>query len=269
MEKIGIIAGEDRLPKIVIDYCINNNIEPFIIKISSQSDANYQDYSNVIFVKIGAVGKAVSYLNRHQVKNLLIVGRISRPDNIFKTKVDLKGGKLLAKLAMNKIFGDNNLLSSIKDFLINEGFELLSLNKFMPDDLFFKPGLASKTKLSDNDSDNIKLGRDLIEMLSEFDVGQSVIVEGKRIIAIEAAEGTDGMLARAANLVKFEGCLVKTTKTNQITEIDLPCIGLETVKNALTAKVKVIAVQASGTIIIDKEQVLEFINQKKMKLVAF
>jgi DUF1009 family protein len=86
MERVAIIAGEDDLPRLVIDYCVKNNIEPFIVKISSDSDSLYLDYPNICFVEIGKVGKILSYLKRHQVKKMLIVGRIQRPDNIFKVK---------------------------------------------------------------------------------------------------------------------------------------------------------------------------------------
>jgi DUF1009 family protein len=170
---------------------------------------------------------------------------------------------------MNKIFGDNSLLVNIKEFVIAEGFELLALNKFMRNELFFSPGTISKDLPNGDDLSNIKLGRDLIDKISEFDVGQAVIVEGGRIIAIEAAEGTDNMLERASNLVRFEGCLVKAAKKNQIVEIDLPCIGPETVRKANEAKIKMVAIEASKTLVIDKDQVLNFVNKKKMKLVAF
>lgn len=269
MEKIAIIAGEEELPRLAINYCIKNDIEPFIVKISSQSDSFYQDYKNVCFIEMGKIGEAISYLKKHQVKKMLIVGSLARPDNIFKIKVDVKGAKLLARLAMNKILGDDNLLRNIKDFLIKEGFELLALNSFMKDEFFFEVGTLSASSLSNEEVSNIALGRDLIDKLSEFDVGQAVIIEGKRIVAIEAAEGTDGMLARAGNLVKSKGYLIKAAKRNQILEIDLPCIGPETMRKAYEANIKIIAIEAEKTVVINKEEVLSFVAKNKMKLIAF
>jgi len=268
MDKLGIIAGEDNLPKQVIEYCKKRNIEPYIIKITSESDDAYVRYENVVCLKIGMVGEAISYLKKHQVKEIIFAGRVKRPDSIFKVKVDVMGAKLLAAITINKIFGDNNILLKVKDFFVSEGFNMLSLNEFMKDELFFKPGILSKLKPTAEDERNIKLGIDLINAISSFDVGQVVVVEEKRIIAIEGAEGTDGLIERCRSLVKNDGCLVKFSKAGQISEVDLPCIGLDTIKNAHAAKIKLIAIEAGKTIIINKDEVLKYIDEKKMKLVV-
>ena len=268
MDRLGIIAGEGSLPIQVIEYCNKRNIEPYILKITSETDATYQQYKNMLYIKVGMIGEAIAYLKSHQIKEIIFAGRVERPDSIFKLKVDAKGAKLLASLAINKIFGDNNILLKVKDFFIAEGFYLISLNEFMKDELFFKPGVISKLKPNNDDNHNIELGRDLIKTISGFDVGQAVVVEEKRIIAIEGAEGTDNMIERCASLVKGGACLIKFSKIDQITEVDLPCIGVETIKKAHLAKIKVIAIEAGKTIVINKDEVLEYINSKKMKLVA-
>jgi DUF1009 family protein len=269
MRKIGIIAGEGQLPKSVISHCIQHNIAPFIIKISSQSDAEYQIYDDVCFVKLGMVSKALAYFKKHGVRELVLAGRISRPKSLFSVSVDIKGAALLGKLALNHIFGDDHLLVSVKDFLNEEGFDILSLNNFMSEELFCTAGVLSILNPNEEDLINLALGKDCLQAIAKFDVGQALLVAGKRIIAIEAAEGTDNMLARSRHLITGRCCMIKAAKANQITEIDLPAIGVETIKLACAAGVTLIAIEASKTIVIDKVAVLDMINSNKMILMAF
>lgn len=268
MKKLGIIAGEDSLPKEIINYCLSNNIEPFIVKISSDSDASYQQYEKVIFVNIGQPGKAIDFFKNNQVKDIVFAGKILRPKNILKIKVDVKGASLLKKIAMSKIFGDNNLLASVKNFFIAEGFKVHAAHKLVKE-LVLQPGILSKKKPSAMAMKNIEIGRDLIKTISKFDVGQAVIVEDGRIIAIEAAEGTDKMIERSSGLIEgVDACLIKAPKHEQINEIDLPCVGLQTFICAHQAKISIIAIKAGETLLLDNEKVLEFVDENKMVLVA-
>jgi len=268
MKKLGIIAGEDNLPKVVIEYCKSQNIVPYLVKISSASDQDYQHHENIIFANIGQPGKAIDFFKNNDVKHIMFVGKVPRPANVLKLKVDIKGAALLKQIALNKIFGDNHLLIEIKNFFISHGFEVLALNHFMKE-LFLQPGIISTKKPIKSALKNIEIGIDLIKGISKFDIGQAVIVEDGRILAVEAAEGTDEMIDRSKVLISSEeACLIKIPKHKQISEIDLPCVGLLTIIKAREAKISTIAIKSHTTILLDRKEVLEFINKQKMCLVV-
>ena len=268
MNKIGIIAGEGNLAHIMTKACIKKDIQPFIIKISSASDREFSSYENIIFVKIGEVKKLIEFLKFNDVTKIIFAGKINRPRNFLEIKVDNVGAKLLARITANKIFGDNNILLKVKEFFSEQGFETISLPDIMSE-LVTSPGVLSKKLPSENDLANIKLGVDVINSISAFDIGQSIIVADKRVVAIEGAEGTDEMIRRSAQYIALnDGYLVKLPKIGQIKEIDLPCVGINTVKLAHKAGIKGIVVRSGATILLDRLQVIEFVDKYDIFLLS-
>ena len=162
---------------------------------------------------------------------------------------------MLAKILANKILGDDAVLSTVIKFFEKQGFKFLRIDELL-DCVISKKTILTKTAPSLENLDDIKLGVEAVKYFSRFDVGQSLVIAQKQIIAVEALEGTDEMIKRCKNL-RANSVLVKMKKPKQSVKADLPTIGVETIKNCAAAGIKGIAIQANSTLVLDKENVIK------------
>ena len=255
---IGVLAGNGALPKLISEYCLKNNIRSYYAFIDIEPGFSLkQDH---IVTSIGKVGAILNFFKKSQVTHIILAGGVTKP-NFHKLKVDFKGGILLSLILKNKLLGDNSLLTTIITYLEKFNYQIISVDDLLPN-LHLSVGHNNNVGFNKKLTSNIDFGVELINNLSPFDVGQSVIIQNNRVIAIEAVEGTDNMIKRAKNLIDDNphtpAILVKLKKTSQDKRVDLPTIGIKTIKNLLDSKIKGIILDAQNTIVIDKEKVTKF-----------
>lgn len=232
LENLGIIAGGGTLPSevacIYTKYCSG---KCFIAAISDVAVEKFLHNYNYQYFAIGAAGKILKYFKKNKVKNIVLVGNIKRPD-IKSLKPDIYGAKLIAKILMQKILGDDHVLRIISDEIEKNGFNVVS-----PRDILFvdqkQSNVCTKNKPSKQDIIDIEIGISVLSSLGELDVGQAVIVCNGYVLGIEAAEGTDNLIERCAALRKEKkgGVLIKISKKHQDQRLDLPTIGITTINN--------------------------------------
>jgi len=257
--KIGIIAGNGLLPISLAENFVKQGGQCYIAILedaSVQSDL-YKNFSHEFF-KIGMVGAIIKYFRKHNVTNLIFAGGVNRP-NLRSIKVDLIGSALLACILKQKFLGDDKVLTIISNFLIQEGFTIISSYEILNGN----NNIITKVIPSSQDIIDIKLGVQLLNKIGEMDVGQSVIVEDGYILGIEAAEGTDNLIKRCTVLRKNPtgGVLVKMMKNSQNDKIDIPTIGLKTIENLAIYGYKGVSMQQNKVIIIDPQNVCELANK--------
>ena len=270
MNKIAIIAGGGNLPVKLKEHLLNNKLDFVIFAIIGEADSvlleNVKDY---LWINIGELGFILRELEKREIKQIVFAGKVNKP-NLLNLKVDSLGAKFLARLVKAKFLGDDTILSSLTKFLEEKKFEVLGAQQIMQ-------GLTTKaenfTVLAPDEQDNIdiELGIKLLNTIGELDIGQSVVIENAMILAVEAIEGTDEMLKRAAQLKRSllsSGVMVKSAKINQELRMDLPTIGLNTIKNAYLAKLKGILIQAEKTIFLDQDEVINFADRHRMFVCA-
>ncbi len=269
IQSIAIIAGRGDLPKLTIEKCQKDNIKFQLFLISSEEyDHDYSQYQPYV-LKYGEIAKFLEICQEHQIANIIMVGGVTKPD--FKSiTVDKKSAILLTKILAKKILGDDAVLKTVVSFFEKEGFKIIKVNDLLEDILAQKGNLTVSVPDS-SDNNNIKIAKNAIEALSQFDIGQSLIVAQQQIIAVEAAEGTDNMINRIGTLdvdYKNSAILVKLSKKNQSKKVDLPTIGLQTIKNCIDNNISGIAIESGKTIIVDKEQVIALANDNKIFITA-
>lgn len=258
---LGIFAGRGSLPQLLIQDCQKNN-RPFKLFLleSEEYDIDYSAY-NPSILPYGSVGHFLDLLHQDNVKELIFVGAVNKPT--FATlKVDKKGAMLVAKILANKILGDDAVLRAVVKFFEKEGLKILRVDALL-DCIISKKAVLTQTHPTKENLNDIALGMKAIQTFSRFDVGQSVVVGQKQIIAIEAIEGTDEMIKRCQNLAveyKKNAVLVKMKKRKQSMKADMPTIGVDTVVNCAQSGIAGIAIQANSTLVLDKEAVIEKAN---------
>ena len=178
--------------------------------------------------------------------------------------------EIVSKFARTKNHGDDALLRLLVNELELEGFHVVGIDEILGQKSTAPVGVFSIHKPTASDQDDILLGVEVAKDLGRLDVGQSVVVQQKVILGVEAIEGTDSLLHRCANLRRdgVGGVLVKVKKPNQERRADLPTIGSKTVKLASEANLKGIAVEADETLIVDYDKVVQEAKDKGLFLIG-
>lgn len=257
-KKLGIFAGRGQLPQILIDDCVKKNRQFVLFLLEGEKYENDYSEFNPTVIAYGEMERFLKILSENSVKELVFIGGVTKP-NFSQLKVDKTGAILLAKILANKILGDDAVLSAVLKFFETRGFKVLRIEQLL-DCVVSTKGVLTQIKPNSEDLEEIALGKKAINHFSHFDVGQGIVVAQRQIIAIEALEGTDAMIKRCQDL-RQNSILVKMKKKRQNAKVDLPTIGVETIKNCAKSNIKGIAIQASSTLIIDKEKVIETANE--------
>lgn len=257
-DKIGLIAGNGKLPDEIIKSCLANGRPIFVIYLqgSSPEPEALKDLPH-IKLSIGSVGKAISLLRHEGVKYLVMAGGLKRP-KLMGLKPDAGGLKLLAKISTAKFSGDNSLLVTVIKFFEASGFIILGAHEILGR-VVVTEGVMGKCEPNKSALQDVNLGVEIAKTIGNLDIGQGVVVQSGVVLGVEAIEGTDALLERCASL-KLDGAggvLVKMKKPMQDSRIDLPTIGVDTIVNAHKAGLRGIAVEAGSALILEKEKVVE------------
>jgi len=268
-EPIAIFAGSGLMPKILIESCEKRNQRFIIFTLKNQKyEIDYSSY-NPIAVEYGEVSKFLRIIKEHNIKNLIFVGGVTKP-NFSKIKADKKTALLVAKILANKVLGDDSVLSTVVKFFKKEGLKVIAIND-MIDCVLDKKGVLTSKKPTNYELEEIAFGVKVLKTTSKFDIGQSLLVAQKQIIALEAVEGTDAMIKRCKDLgveYRDEAILVKVKKSRQSKKVDLPTIGVDTIINCSESGIKGLAIEAKATLIVRKEEVIKKANELGLFIVV-
>jgi len=266
---LGLIVGESSLPKFLIAKLIKNKKKFIILNLTKNNI--YKKYNYSYSLKITQLGKAISILKKKNCKRVILIGKVIRPE-ISLLKFDRKTLLYLPRLYTAFKKGDGSILKEIIKIFKENKIKVINSMSFTPE-LVFEDKNINNTIVSDNDKKSIFKGIDIIKSLSKFDIGQSVIVNNGYVLAIEGPEGTNEtikrsyLLAKKYNL-KNKSILIKFPKKDQDLRVDLPTIGLETIKTCIKANIKGIAIKKSQNIMMDKNKIINLIKKNNFFITA-
>ena len=259
-KKLGMIAGGGMMPVEIIKHCNNTGVEIFVIGIEPYASEDQLKDAPHSFAKMAEAGKMLKAFKDNNVYNIVLAGGIKRPS--FKEMIpDWEGVKLMAKLAIKKM-SDDSMFRAVMDEIEKHGFKVVGIEEVVPE-MLFSEGLYGKVKPSSEDMDDIQRGITVAKALGAVDVGQAVVVQEGMVLAVEAVEGTDMMLSRAATVKKAGKApvMVKVLKPGQDMRVDLPAIGLQTIEQLKKYGIKGIAVEAGGILLIEREAVIKMADE--------
>lgn len=256
-EKIAVIAGSGKLPQLIINELIKQKISFIILAIHENADEELLRGHKHYLITPGKVKPILKTMSDEKITSVVFAGDIKRP-GLLSLKVDSIGLSVMARITASKIHGDNSALSIIAKFLEEHGLKVISPNSILPS-LLTPAGILGKIKPDQDDLKDIEIGKIVLAKLSDMDIGQATIVENSYVLGIEAAEGTDSLIKRCADLKREtmrKGVLVKMKKTMQDKRLDLPTIGTNTIDYVYKANLRGIAVNTNGSIIISLPEVI-------------
>ena len=252
--KIAIIAGSGDLPLKIIEKLENLGKSYVVASIKDQGPSDKPSF------EIGAIGQILEFIKAKNAKEILFCGAVKRP-SLLSLKLDSTGKKWLKALGVRAFLGDDALLKGIKKLLEKEGLSIISPQSILGT-LLTPSGILTNSRPTDRDLQDIARGLFVLNTLSKTDVGQAVVVQEGVVLGIEAAEGTSRLIKRCLDLKISEigGVLVKTSKINQDTAIDLPTIGKNTILEAKNSNLSGIALGANMSQIIGFDETIEAAN---------
>jgi len=262
MSPLGLIAGGGDLPKAIAQSVREAGRDVFVVALLGSAEEWVQDFAHDT-ASIGEVGKVVKVLKGVGVTDIVLAGQIVRP-KFSELKLDMKGAMVAPRIIAAARKGDDALLRAVVEALERDGFKALGAQEAAPG-LLAPEGVLGRIKPDAGDQEDIAAAFKIVRCLGELDVGQAAIVCDGLPLVVEAAEGTDAMIARVATLPahfrgtpeKRKGVLVKAPKPIQDRKTDLPVIGLQTLRNAAAVGLAGIAVEAGGALILGRKAVVE------------
>lgn len=258
---VGVVAGSGELPRMVVER-FQRDKRPFMV-VAFQNETHPETVIGVphLWLTPDKLGTGIRELKHQGYRNLVMVGRVARPELTSLTP-DFSTVRLLYRLLKSRRAGDDAVLAQVVGFMEDRGFTVHGVQEVMPDVVAPQGVMGSVTPDARAQAD-VALGIEVARHMGPYDIGQAVVVQGARVLAVEAAEGTDQMLSRIAPLQNKTpgGVLVKLSKPSQDIRVDLPAVGPETVRNAAKAGLRGIALEAGRSIMIRREAVIAEANR--------
>ena len=265
--KLGIVAGAGELPRRLAAAARESGREVFVIGLHGQVDPETLACAPSDEFRIGSVGAMIEALESRAIKDIVFVGKVRRP-SLREVRPDWAAAKFLARIGF-KVMGDDSFLSAVSHALEERGFRVLAPHEVLVD-MLSPAGVLSRRKPDDDAWSDINRGIEVVQALGRVDVGQAVVVQQGLVLGVEAVEGTDALIARCAAL-KLSGpggVLVKMKKPQQQGRHDMPVVGLGTLRAASDAGLRGVAVEAGGTLMIDRKEMIEFADKNGLFLIG-
>ena len=258
---IGLIFGETNFPKEILKKIIKRKLKYLIIDLSKSK--KFKNVRNSHNVSIGQFGKIINVLKQNKCKKVLFAGKVIKP-NFSKLKLDLKGIYYIPRIIKSSKLGDAAILKEIIKILKQENVNTISSLTFNPE-LTLKKGNYSKIKPNYRDIKDIKKAISTLSNLGKYTFSQGTVVRNNKVVAIEGKGGTEKMLKKCGSKkIKNTGVLVKFPKKKQDLRIDLPTVGLKTLKQCKSAGLKGIVLKNNQNVFLEKNKCINFINKNKM-----
>ena len=262
MTKIGIIAGDGNLPLYIGKSLLSLKYDVIFLSLNNKNNKFYNNY-NAINIDILSIKKIFKVLDSNKVKNIIFAGSIKRP-GIKDLGFDMPTFLLAKNLLLEKK-GDNNLLVSLKKYFETKGYIFFDWTKFCKD-LFSTETNLTKIKPSKNAILNLKKAKSIYQIYKKLDVGQAMIIQNQLVLGLEAIEGTDELLKRCLEYKRKNdnGVLFKFSKQNQSNLIDIPLIGLDTIKKLKKYNYDGVYLQKNKCLILDKKKIIDYANENNL-----
>ena len=261
---IGLFLGDKQLPLEILKSLKKRKIKYFIIDLSKNNKFKYD--INSYSINIGKFGKIIDLIKSKKCRKVLFAGNIVKP-RISKLKLDLKGIYYMPRIVKASKLGDAAILKELIKILSENKIKVIKLNTYNPELTLIK-GCYTKSKPSSTDKLIIKKGIQKLNKSNAFNHVQALVINNEKVVSFEKRKGTKDMLKKIKNNKLKNKILLKLPKTKQDLRVDLPTIGLDTLKDCKKAKIKGIVVKAGQNIFLDKLEAINFANKNNIFVVA-
>ena len=261
---IGLIFGETDFPKQILKK-VKSKKKYLIIDLTKNKI--FKKDRNSYSVSLGQFGKIIRILKENKCRKILFAGKVKKP-RFSKLRLDIKGVYYMPRIIKSSKLGDAAILNEIINIFKKERITTISSLAFNPE-LPLKKGIYSKIKPNREDKIDVDKAIRILSRLGKYTSSQGTVVRNQKVIAIEGKGGTQKMLKRCkSKKLKNKGVLVKFPKKKQDLRIDLPTVGLKTLKQCKLAGLKGIVIKDKQNVFLERKKCINFANKNKMFIVA-
>ena len=265
-ETLGLIAGGGQFPLLVARAAKEQGLRVVAVAHRGETDSSLEhDVDEIVWIKLGQLGRLIKALNKAGAKKALMAGSITKKRMFENIQPDLKGLALASKLAF---FHDDGILRSVSEELAGKGIEVVSCASFLPE-LLAPPGCLTSRKPGNTEKADIRFGWKIAKELGRLDVGQSVVVRRKTVLALEAIDGTDETILRGGKLARKKAVVVKVSKPGQDLRFDVPTVGLETLHVMSRVKATALAIETGKTLMFNREEMIEYADKEGISVISY
>lgn len=264
-KRIGLIAGAGDMPMIWARAAKAKGAEVIAVAIAEEAKKGLDGIVDQLHsLSVGQVGKIIKTLKDEGIRDLVFIGKVNK-SLIFKDiKFDLRAITLMARLKDRK---DDTIMLAIVDELKREGIEVIEQTIFL-EDMMPSPGVLTRRRPTKEEEADIEFGMEMAKGIAGLDIGQTVVVKDKAVMAVEAIEGTDEAIKRGGTLGRGGIVVVKVAKPNQDLRFDIPTVGMNTLKSLIDVGGKAFAIEAGKTFVVDMENVIKEADRKGIAIIS-
>jgi len=260
---IGLFLGSTDFPKLILDKIKRDKKKYFVIDLTLNNE--FKKNKKTYFINIGQFGKILSVIKENKCNKVLFAGKINKP-KISSLKLDFKGLFYIPRIIKASKLGDAAILRELIKILLENKIKVIKSNFFNPE-LTLSKGNYTKIKPNKEELIEIKKGISSLNKLNAHNHTQALVVRNNSIIAKENSGGTKKMLQSINKAKNNQGILIKFPKKKQDLRVDLPTIGLDTIKDCKKANLKGLVLKANQNIFLDKVKSISFANKNKIFII--
>ena len=277
-QKIGLIAGNGKFPFLVLDAARSRGMQVIVAAIKEETfpEIEQRGATAVHWLSLGELSRLIETFKNEGVTRVIMAGQVKHKQIFSSIKPDWRLAKLLLSLTTRNT---DSLIGAVEKVLADEGITLMNSTALL-EPMLATEGMLTQRKLTDFEQTNIIYGRAVAHHLSRFDIGQTVVIAEAACVAVEAMEGTDATILRAAEIMNSPSLgkepstlsraltVVKVAKPNQDMRFDVPVVGLKTIETMKQAGATCLALDAGRCLLLDKEALLSAANEAGICVVA-
>src|SRR5215471_8780518 len=265
--KYGLIAGNGRFPFLVLQGARDQGAEIVVAAIKEETSPEIEDQAaNLEWLGVGQLGRLIRYFKRQNVSHVIMAGQVKH-HQIFRLNAlpDLRMVRLLARLSTKNT---DSLIGAVADELAREGMTLVDSTIFL-ESLLAREGVLTSRSPSKQELADFDYGLDVAQEIGRMDLGQTIAVKDRAVVAIEAMEGTDAVIKRAGEVTHGRSFVViKRAKPNQDMRFDVPVIGLPTIETMIAAGASALHLTAGKTLLFDRDELIRTADKNSIAIVA-
>lgn len=263
----GLIAGNGRFPFLVLEGARSQGIEMAVIAIKEEASPELEKAAKrVHWVSLGELSKTIDVMHQEGVTQAVMAGQVKHNKIFSSIRPDWKLAKLLFSLPRKNT---DALIGAVARVLEEEGIRLVDSTLFLKP-LVPEAGVLTRRAPNEHEAEDIAYGRGLAQQIAGMDIGQTVVIADRACIAVEAMEGTDEVIARAARIAAGKPLVVvKVSKPGQDMRFDVPVVGLPTIEQMRAAGATALALDARRTLLFDREKLVELADATEISIQAF
>jgi UDP-2,3-diacylglucosamine hydrolase len=263
----GLIAGNGRFPFLVLEGARSQGIEMAVIALKEEASPELQKVARRLhWVSLGELSKAIALMQQEGVKRAVMAGQVKHNKIFSAIRPDWKLAKLLFSLPKKNT---DSLIGAVAKVFEEEGIQLVDSTLFLKP-LLPETGVLTRRSPDDKESADMNYGLKVARHIAAMDIGQTVVISDLACIAVEAMEGTDETIHRAARFAEGKPLVVvKVSKPKQDMRFDVPVVGLPTVEAMKQAGATALAIDASRTLLFDRDKLIEMADAAGITIQAF